>query len=278
MLDAHAFKQTEQLAWDLCAENYQRCLTQPFTTFARHLIDLAGLSTQSRVLDVATGTGLAALVAAELLGPRAQIVGVDLSETMIALARKRAAEHGVSNVDFVRMDAERLHLPGDSFDAVLCALGLMLFPQPNVALSEMFRVLKGGGTVALSVFGRGSRVALRAFMEPFIPYMPPPAQRGPSTFGFGRDEALREALEQAGFFGVQVEEQAHVLEFETPEEVWDIPLSLGRLAQMQSGLPAEARQELRRQVLHIATERYLSPRGVFELPFGISYAVARKPS
>jgi len=278
MLDAHAFKQDEQLAWNLCAENYEKCLTQPFAVFSRQLVDLAGLRKERRVLDVATGTGLAALMAAVLLGPQAQAVGVDLSDTMIGLARKRAAEQGVGNVDFVRMDAERLDFPDDSFDAVLCALGLMLFPQPDVALSEMLRVLKGGGTVALSVFGRGSKVALRAFMEPFIPHMPPPPQRGPSTFGFGQNEVLREALEQAGFSDVTVEEQAHVLEFETPEEVCNIPLSLGRLAQMQSGLPAEARQELRQQVLHIATEKYFGPRGLFELPFGITYAVAHKPS
>ncbi len=278
MLDPHAFKQNEQLAWDLCAETYDRCLTQPFATFARHLVDLAGLRTEDRVLDVATGTGLVAFMAAKLLGPRAQVVGVDLSDTMIGLTRKRAAEQGAGNVDFVRMDAERLEFPDESFDAVLCALGLMLFPQPDVALSEMLRVLKAGGTVALSVFGRGSKVALRAFMEPFIPHMPPPPQRGPSTFGFGPSEALREALEQAGFSDVTVEERAHVLEFETSEEVSNIPLSLGRLAQMQSRLPAEATQELRRQVLHIATEKYLSPRGVFELPFGITYAVAHKPS
>jgi ubiquinone/menaquinone biosynthesis C-methylase UbiE len=278
MLDPHTFKQNEQDAWDLCAETYDQCLLQPFTTFARHLVDLAGLHTENRVLDVATGTGLAALMAAELLGPRAKIVGVDLSETMIGIARKRAAEQGMGNVEFARMDAERLDFPDNCFDAVLCALGLMLFPQPEVALSEMLRVLKKGGTAALSVFGRGSKVALRAFMEPFIPHMPPPPQRGPSTFGFGRNEALREALEQAGFSDVKVEERAHVLEFETAEEVWNIPLSLGRLAQMQSRLPAEARQELKRQVLHIATEKYLSARGGFELPFGITYAVAHKPS
>jgi SAM-dependent methyltransferase len=278
MPDADAFKQSEQLAWDLCAESYEKCLTQPFAIFARQLLDLASLSRERRVLDVATGTGLVGLMAAELLGSHAQVVGVDLSDAMIDRAQERAAKQGVGNVDFVRMDAEQLDFPDGSFDAVLCALGLMLFPQPDLALSEMLRVMKGGGTVALSVFGRASTVALRAFMEPFIPIMPPPPQRGPSTFVFGRNEALREALEHAGFSDVTVEERAHVLEFGTPEEVWNIPLSLGRLAQMQSRLSADARQELRHQVLHIATEKYLSPRGVFELPFGITYAIAHKPS
>lgn len=278
MLDVEAFRQNEQLAWDRCAGDYDRCLTQPFAAFSRTLVDLVAPRGGQRVLDVATGSGLAALMAAERVGPEGKVIGVDLSERMIGLARKRAAEQGVGNVDFLPMDAERLDFPDESFDTALCALGLMLFPQPDVALSEMLRVLKANGTAGVSVFGRGSRVALRALMEPFIPHMPPPPQQGPPSFGFGRREVLAQALERVGFAEVSAETQAHVLQFESLEEVWDLPRSLGRLAQMFSRLPAEAGQELRQEVLEIARGKYLSPRGVYELPFEITYAVGRKPS
>jgi SAM-dependent methyltransferase len=274
MLDAEAFKHNEQLAWDLCAGSYEKCLTRPFAAFSRGLVELARLRSGQRVLDVATGNGLAAFVAAEVVGPEGRVVGIDLSPTMIELARNRSSAQPPSHVEFLTMDAERLDFPDGSFDTALCALGLMLFPQPEVALSEMRRVLKADATMAISVFGRGSRVALRALMEPFIPLMPPPPQRGPSIFGFGQSEVLKEALDRAGFSEVTVEEQTHVLEFETPGGVWDIPLSLGRLAQMHSRLPEEARRKLRQEVLEIAREKYLTQRGVFELPFAITYAVA----
>jgi len=276
MLDAQAFKQNERRAWDLCAENYDRCLTRAFTPIAQKLVSLAQPSSGERVLDVATGSGLAALPAARLVGPQGRVVGVDLSETMVALARNRAREEGVDNADFLAMDAEDLDLPPNSFDAVLCALGLMLFPQPDRALSEMHRVLKLGGSVALAVFGRGSRVALRALMEPFIPLMPPPPQRGPSIFGYGQSEVLEETVAGAGFSDVTTEQCTHLLTFSEAQGAWEMLLSLGRLAQMHSMLPAEAQRELKQQVLRIARERYTNPQGALELPFEITYALARR--
>lgn len=275
-MDAKTFKDNERRAWDLCAESYDRCLTRAFAPFSERLVSLAQLQDGQRVLDVATGSGLAALMAAELVGPDGHVSGVDLSETMIALATQRAAEKRFENVHFTHMDAEHLDFPDGSFDAALCALGLMLFPQPEQALSEMHRVLRSGGTAALSVFGRGSRVALRAFMEPFLPHMPPAPQRGPSTFGFGRSEVLEEALENAGFSDVITEQHAHVLTFEHEDGIWEMLLSLGRLAQMHSRLSAETRQDLKEQVGRIAGERYANSTDDLELPFEITYAVARR--
>jgi ubiquinone/menaquinone biosynthesis C-methylase UbiE len=276
MLNAKAFKNNEQVAWDLCADRYDRCLTVPFTPFSRKLVRLASLEKGHQVLDVATGSGLAALMAAKSVGPEGRVTGVDLSGTMIELARQRASVEGTPNVEFLQMDAEKLEFADECFDAVLCALGLMLFPQPGRALAEMHRVVRKGGRVALSVFGRGSRVALRAFIEPFIPHMPPPPQRGPSTFGFGRTEALEEALDEAGFSEISTEQESHMLNFEGAEKVWEMVLSLGRLARMHSRLPQEKREELRQQVLQIAEEKYRESGGALELPFEITYAVAQK--
>jgi ubiquinone/menaquinone biosynthesis C-methylase UbiE len=97
MLDAQAFKANERTASDLCAENYDRCLTAAFTPIAQKLVSLVQLRSGQRVLDVSTGSGLAALLAAGLVGPEGRVVGVDLSETMVALARKHARGNDVHN-------------------------------------------------------------------------------------------------------------------------------------------------------------------------------------
>ncbi len=276
LLDAQAFKDNELLAWDLCAQNYDRCLTEHFRPFSQKLLSLAPLERGKRVLDIATGSGLAALIAARSVAPEGEVVGVDLSGRMVELAGQRAAQERIENVRFLQMDAENLRFPDQSFDVVLCALGLMLFPQPGLALSEMCRVLKAGGAAAVSVFGRGSKVALRSFIEAFLPHMPPADQRGPSTFGFGKGDTLREALHQAGFSRVHTEEQAHTLTLHTAEGVWEMMLSLGRLAQIHSGLGEDQQAQLRQDVLQIAAERYQTPQGVLELPFQITYAVASR--
>jgi SAM-dependent methyltransferase len=276
MLEVEAFKENERLAWDLCAERYDKCLTAPFTPFSQMLVALAQLKRGQRVLDVATGSGLAAFLSVPLVGAEGSVVGTDLSDAMIQLARERASAEGLDNVEFLQMDAERLEFPSQSFDVVLCALGLMLFPAPDKALAEIHRVLRKGGTLALCVLGRGSKVALRAFIEPFIPHMPPPEQRGPSTFGFGRAETLEEALGKAGFLHIETEQKMHVLAFDDLEDVWGSVLSFGRLGQMHSRLSPEGQEELKRQVLQIARDKYTNPRGGIELPFEITYALARK--
>ncbi len=276
MLDVEGFKNSERLAWNLCAERYDRCLSIPFTPFSQKLLGLAGLEQGQQVLDVATGSGLAALTAADLVGPEGQVTGIDLSETMLELARQRASAEGVTNVAFLQMDAEKLEFLDETFDAVLCALGLMLFPQPDQALAEMHRAVRKGGKVALSVFGRGSRVALRAFMEPFIPHMPPAPERGPSTFGFGRSEVLQDALDSTGFSEISTVQESHVLTFDDAREVWEMLLSLGRLAQMHSRLPGQKKEDLRQEVLQIAEEKYRESDGALALPFEITYAVAQK--
>lgn len=276
MFDTAAFKENERLAWDLCAERYDRCLTSAFTPFCRKLVGMAQLKEGEKVLDVATGTGLAAILSASLVGPEGRVAGIDLSDTMIQLARERASARDLKKVTFLQMDAEKLQFPPESFDVVLCALGLMLFPAPHKALSEMHRVLRRDGVAALSVFGRGSKVALRALIEPFIPLMPPPDQRGPSTFGFGHLEILEEALEKAGFSHISAEQRPHVLRFDDLEGVWELVLSLGRLGQMHSRLAKEAQEDLKEAVVRIAKHKFAKPGGRLELPFEIAYGVARK--
>jgi ubiquinone/menaquinone biosynthesis C-methylase UbiE len=274
MLDVQAFKYNERLAWDLCAENYDRCLAEIFRPFSQKLLSLADLHRGQTVLDVATGSGLAGLSAARAVGPDGKAIGIDLSLQMLEVASKRIAEAQGENARFIQMDAEDLGFIDQSFDAVLCALGLMLFPQPDRALSEMYRVLRPGGRVALSVFGRGSMVALRALMDPFLAHMPPAQEGAPSTFGFGRGDRFQRALREAGFSHSEIQDEDHVLTLQSPERAWEMVVSLGRLGQAEARLGEDERALLRQDVLRIAREKYENSPGVLELPFQITYAVA----
>jgi SAM-dependent methyltransferase len=93
--------------------------------------------------------GLAAEVAAQAVGPSDHVVATDISPAVIERARERLA--GVPNVFFAVEDGERLTLLAGSFDAVLCNIGLMSFPDPARGLAEFHRTLRPGGRVAASV-------------------------------------------------------------------------------------------------------------------------------
>jgi ubiquinone/menaquinone biosynthesis C-methylase UbiE len=115
------------------------------------LVDAAGLAAGERALDVACGTGVVARIAAQRVGPRGRVVGVDLNPGMIAVARSLPAPVGAP-IEWLERSAVDLLLPDASFDVVLCQQGLQFFPDKLVALREMRRVLVHGGRLALSVW------------------------------------------------------------------------------------------------------------------------------
>jgi arsenite methyltransferase len=120
---------------------------------AQRVIELAPLAPGARVLDIATGTGLVAMVAAEIVGPTGSVTGIDISPEMLALARQKRPEGDLASVDFREGDAERLEFPDQSFDIVLCASSLYYVPDMMAALREARRVLVPGGCIGFSSFG-----------------------------------------------------------------------------------------------------------------------------
>ena len=137
------------------------------------MLDAAQLRPGERVLDVGTGTGVVAFQAAKQVGVNGTVVGIDLSDGMLAVARAQAERAGLSaHIEFRTMDAEALQLAEGSFDGVLSLFALLHFPNPLGALQQMLRVLRPGGRLIvavgsgppwLSLRGLGHRV--RCFFE-----------------------------------------------------------------------------------------------------------------
>jgi ubiquinone/menaquinone biosynthesis C-methylase UbiE len=121
------------------------------------MLDLAEVRTGSRVLDVAAGTGDQTLMAAQRVGPTGYVLATDISASMLKLAADAAQEAGFTNVETRVMDAENIDLEADSFDAVICQLGLMLFANPAQVLRAMLRVVRPGGKVAALVFSTAEK-------------------------------------------------------------------------------------------------------------------------
>jgi ubiquinone/menaquinone biosynthesis C-methylase UbiE len=156
-VQARSQRRIQRDGWDLAAGDYELLWREQLAAAQARLLEFAALAPRERVLDVACGTGLVTLEAANAVGTRGHVLGVDISEQMIIAARVRARQRDLTNVRFERMGAEHLDVPNASFDAALCALGLMYAPDPEQAVCEMARSVRPGGRIALAVWGERSR-------------------------------------------------------------------------------------------------------------------------
>lgn len=150
-------RRVQRYGWDLAADDYETLWQAQLADAQSRMLAGVALRPGEQVLDVACGTGLVTLQAAQAVGPQGRVIGVDLSARMVQAAEQRAQARGLHNASFARMDAEQLALADASVDVALCALGLMYVPEPERAVKEMVRVLRPGGRVGLAVWGERER-------------------------------------------------------------------------------------------------------------------------
>src|ERR671937_3121305 len=111
---------------------------------------LGRLAPGERVLDLGSGAGTDSLVAAQMVGAGGRVTGIDMTAAMLVKARAAAAEMGVTNVEFVEGEAERLPFPDESFDVVVSNGVIELIPDKDAVFSELHRVLAPGGRIQIA--------------------------------------------------------------------------------------------------------------------------------
>ncbi len=111
---------------------------------------LGRLAPGERVLDLGSGAGTDSLIAAQMVGEKGHVTGIDMTPQMLAKARAAAAEMGASNVEFVESEAESLPFPDESFDVVISNGVIDLIPDKDAVFAELFRVLAPGGHVQIA--------------------------------------------------------------------------------------------------------------------------------
>ncbi|MFV0132302.1 class I SAM-dependent methyltransferase [Streptomyces sp. HMX87] len=210
--------------WDKWYELFEHG-AQPVT---HALLDGAGLRPDSAVLDIGSGTGQPALAAAARV-PEGRVVGVDQAEGMLAVARRRAEELKLTQVEFLRRDAEELDVEEGTFDAVVSRWSLMFLPDADRVLHTAFRALKPGGALTAAVWGTPPQVPMLslafgvAAARLGLP-APPPGTPGP--FSMADAEALCARLVKAGFQDVGHQECRVVFTPSSAEEFVDFSWDL----------------------------------------------------
>lgn len=167
------------------------------------MFDMAGIVAGSRVLDVAAGAGDQTLGIARRVGSDGFVLATDLSPAILALAKGHAEAAACSNVEIRVADGESLPVESGSFDAAVCRLGLMFFPDPLQGLREMHRALRAGGGICTMVFSRPeNNPCIGALMATALKHagLPPrdPYQAG-GLLSLGKPGLVDELFRAAGF-------------------------------------------------------------------------------
>lgn len=213
----------------IMAENYERvAVPAMFVPEALNLLEFAALQPGEKVLDVACGTGIVARLAAERLGPIGLVVGLDLNEAMLSVARAQPAPPGVS-IQWQKGNAMVIPFPNGAFDAVLCQNGLQFMADRPLALREMRRVLRREGRLVLSVVAR--EAATQAMDGTVARFLGPDAlalYREP--FLLDRAEALESLFDGAGLHETKVSRQVVTARCPSADDFVSFTLS-GRMAE-----------------------------------------------
>lgn len=207
--DGQAFKASMRAQWDTAAagwnahaEEVRAWLHKPTDAMCR----MAGVGVGSRVLDVAAGSGDQTLAVARLVGPQGYVLATDLSPAIVVLAQDNARHAGFGHVEARVADGEGLGVTEASFDAAVCRLGLMFFPDPLRGLREIHRALRPGGGLCTMVFSRPERnPCLAMLMSTALEHagLPPrdPYQAG-GLLSLGQPGRIDALFRSAGFHDV----------------------------------------------------------------------------
>ena len=247
--DTKQFKRLERAGYDRLGPRYLAAAGAR-SALAAALLAAARLAPGQRVLDLASGPGLLARDAADLVGGDGLVVASDISMGQLACC---------PDLPRVAADGEALPFVAAGFDRVVCGLGLMFFPDDRAALHEIRRVLAPDGLLALSVWGRAEETPLvECALACMRRLLPPPRVVRPSIFRFGDTGELYRRLASADFSDIAIRSYRFTVEFADAAAYWQGFLDLaGGAAESLSRLPAERQQAL---AAAVATE--LAPHAV----------------
>lgn len=167
---------------------------------ANLLLECVHLQKGQKILDIATGTGLIAIPAAQMVGAEGYVVGVDMSSGMLNQARQKIEALGLKNIELIEADADYLDLADASFDVIFCSSALVYLANIPAAFKNWYRWLKKGGIVAFSCFSESSfitPIVIKACAKHgvFLPNINEP---------LGTPERCHNLLQQAGFQDIKV--------------------------------------------------------------------------
>jgi 2-polyprenyl-3-methyl-5-hydroxy-6-metoxy-1,4-benzoquinol methylase len=225
----------------------------------------------ARVLDVCCGSGASAIPAARAVGPGGSVLGVDLAEDMLSLARAKAERSGHTHVEFRTGDMLDLGLPEASFDAVICVFGIFFVPDMEGAARELWRLVRPGGTLAVTTWGPRLLEPMDARFWSAVRDVAPDLFRSRHPWDrIAEPDALRSMLSSAGVTVRDVVSENAFQTLNAPEDWWRIVLGTGYRGTIERLGPA------RRDLVRQDNLDFIREADVTSVEVNIIYATATK--
>jgi ubiquinone/menaquinone biosynthesis C-methylase UbiE len=232
------------------------------------LVNAAGIGSGMRVLDVAAGNGNAAV---EAVRAGAEAVASDFAPLQVEQGRERTAAEGLE-IEWVEADAEALPFGDSDFDAAVSVFGAMFAPRPDRVASELFRVVRPGGTVAMANWHRDGFQG--GFFRVMSKYRPPEPEGVLPSSLWGEEETVRERFAPYAE-DIRVEGTALPWRFESIQAMGEFFQNSGP---RQSMVPEDKREALLVELLELVAEHNQANDGSVAIDASYSVVVARKKS
>ncbi|MBI3611190.1 MAG: class I SAM-dependent methyltransferase [Nitrospirae bacterium] len=281
-MDPQQIIETQRQDWNRVApawEKWDTLIDRNMTFINYRLAGDARLRSGERVLDLGCGTGYPALLAAQAVGHQGSVLGLDLAEEMLAVARRKAKTLGLKNVTFQTGDVTALSFDSASFDAVISRFCLMFLPDVPKAVKEIARVLKPGGYLAAAVWSAPENNpfislpmnALKTFLT-----LPPPDPEQPGIFRLAKPGDLFGMVERAGLQGLTDEELTGESVYATADEYFSSLMDMAApLQPLFAKLSPDQRKQAESEIKR-AADQYRKGKSV-AFPMAIRIVAARKP-
>jgi ubiquinone/menaquinone biosynthesis C-methylase UbiE len=240
--------------------------------YGRRTVERLQLAPGTRVLDVCCGSGASALPAAEIVGPDGAVVGVDLAENLLALARAKAAARGLTNIDFRSGDMTALPFTEGSFDVVVCVFGIFFVPDMEAALRELRRVVCVGGKVAITTWGpRFFEPATTEFWN-IVRRVRPDLYKGFNPWDrISGVDSVRSLLTAAGWDDVEAIAESGSQPLNAPEDWWAMVMGSGYRGTVEQLDPAD------RERVRLENLDFIHRTSLRSLESNVVYATAVRP-
>lgn len=272
-MEAKLQRRVQRYGWDAAAAVYEHSWQDNLAQTHEAMLGMAKLEVGDHVLEVACGSGLLTFRAADLVGPSGSIRASDISAEMVEIVAARAKALAYGHVTVARADAEALDAPGASFDAALCALGLMYMPDPGEALATMSRALRSDGRVVVAVWGERRNCAW-AEIFPIVDSVVQ-SEVCPLFFNLGAGDNLASVMQQSGFADIEAERFQVDLSFDNVPRMLEAIVEGGAVAMAAKRFDATTRAYVEKAYLETVVS-FKRRGGGYDVPSEFVVAVGYK--